>query len=147
MIFIDFRLPQAAQKWSQIDENHRNLNDFSLNSRYFANQRDVNPENFRKSWVSGRTRNRFFRFNRPWLIPKPSHQRLRRSCGRGTGLLRRRSGRRSSDTPLRSTIGTVCWSCCRTSFSTCTRSGCESQACDCGIRGAWVGSASFCSWG
>ena len=51
MIFIDcksFRLPQTAQKWSQIDVNDRNLDDFSLNSRYFANQRHVTPQNFRK---------------------------------------------------------------------------------------------------
>ena len=33
---------------SEINEIHRNFDDFSLNSRYFANQRDVNPENFRK---------------------------------------------------------------------------------------------------
>ena len=65
MIFIDsksFRLPQIAQKWSQIDVNDRNLDDFSLNSRYFANQRDVNPEIFRKYLFHHKSHgNNFFR--------------------------------------------------------------------------------------
>ena len=48
MIFIDLGPLLSSLGQSKVNENHRNLDYFSLNSRYFANQRDVNPENFRK---------------------------------------------------------------------------------------------------